>query len=49
MMEELKKYTTAQIVSELISRESVEEIIAESYEVLNVKIEGPAIILIVTD
>ena len=48
-MEELKKYTTAQIVRELSSRESVEKIIAETYKALNVKIEGPAIILIVTD
>lgn len=48
-MDELKKYSTAQLVEELRTREGVTEKIAEPYEILKTEVEGPAIVLIVVD
>lgn len=48
-MNELKKIPTAQLVEELGSREGVEIKIAEPYAKSKIEIEGPAIVLIVTD
>ena len=48
-MEELKKYSTAQLVEELRTREGVTEKIAEPYETLETEVEGPAIVLTVID
>lgn len=48
-MEELKEYSTAQLVAELRTREGVTEKIAEPYETLKVEVEGSAIVLIVID
>lgn len=48
-MNELKKIPTAQLVEELGSREGVVIKIAEPYAKSKIEIEGPAIVLIVTD
>ena len=48
-MELLKNLSTKDIVEELKSRLGVETRIAEPYEDLEVKVNGPAIVLIVFD
>lgn len=48
-MNELKKIPTAQLAEELGNREGVEIKIAEPYAKSKIEIEGPAIVLIVTD
>lgn len=48
-VEELKEYSTAQLVAELRTREGVTEKIAEPYETLETEVEGPAIVLTVID
>lgn len=48
-MEELKKFSTAQLVEELKTREGVDIKIAEPYETLNDEVEGPATVLIIVD
>lgn len=45
----LKKCSTSEIVEVLATREGVREIIAEPYKDVEVKVNGPARILIVTD
>ena len=49
MVEELKEYSTAQLIEELRTREGVIEKIAEPYETLETEVEGPAIVLTVID
>ncbi|MBQ5564386.1 MAG: BC1881 family protein [Clostridia bacterium] len=48
-VEELREFSTAQLVEELKTREGVTEKIAEPYETLKVEVEGSAIVLIVID
>lgn len=48
-MEELKEYSTAQLVAKLRTREGVTEKNAEPYETLKTEVEGPAIVLTVID
>ncbi len=45
----LKKITTKDLVEELQTREGVETTIAKPYEDAEVKVNGPAIVLVVTD
>ena len=45
----LKKYSTKELVEELISREGVETEYAEPYQDKTITVDGPAIILVVTD
>lgn len=40
---------TAELVAELSHREGVEKTIAEPYQDVQVKVNGPAIVLVVTD
>lgn len=40
---------TAELVGELSRREGVEKTIAEPYQDVQVKVNGPAIVLVVTD
>ncbi|MEZ3439491.1 MAG: BC1881 family protein [Oscillospiraceae bacterium] len=46
---ELTKVTTAALVEELKKREAVETHIAEPYADLEVKVNGPAIVFVITD
>ena len=46
---ELKNVPTAQLVAELSNREGVEATIAEPYQDAEVKVNGPAIVLVVID
>lgn len=46
---ELTKATTAALVEELKKREGVETHIAEPYADLEIKVNGPAILLVITD
>lgn len=46
---EITKATTAALVEELKKREGVETHIAEPYADLEVKVNGPAIVLVVID
>lgn len=48
-MEALKKCKTCELVKELETREGVEATIAEPYQDISIKVNGPAIVLIVTD
>ena len=48
-MENLKQVSTKELVQELSKREAVEQIIAEPYQDKEIKVNGPAIILVVTD
>lgn len=48
-MEELKKFSTEELVNELAQREGVYETIAEPYEDVKVTANGPAIILTIID
>lgn len=41
--------TTKELVDELSKREGIEKIIAEPYQDMEVKINGPTIVLIVRD
>lgn len=45
----LKNVPTAQLVAELSDREGVEATIAEPYQDAEVKVNGPAIVLVVID
>lgn len=46
---DLNRVSTCEIVSELSKRQGVEMIIAEPYQDKAVSVNGPAIILVVTD
>lgn len=46
---ELKSITTKDLVAELSERDGVEVTIAEPYKDAEVKVNGPAIVLVVTD
>ena len=46
---ELKNVPKAQLVAELSNREGVEATIAEPYQDAEVKVNGPAIVLVVID
>ena len=48
-MEKLKNVSTKMLVGELMKREGVETKIAEPYKDITVSVNGPAIILVVTD
>ncbi|WP_411655478.1 BC1881 family protein [Anaeromassilibacillus sp. SJQ-1] len=48
-MKSLEKFETCDLVKELKGREGVETKIAELYQDIDIKINGPAIVLIVTD
>lgn len=45
----VKEFSTKELVDELKEREGVKTIIAEPYEKKTVDLEGPAIVLVVTD
>lgn len=45
----LKDYPTRELVEELKTREGVEVTIAEPYQDVDVKVNGPAIVLVVID
>lgn len=46
---ELKNISTRELVAELEKREGVEMTLVEPYQNKNVAVEGPAVVLIVTD
>lgn len=46
---DLCKFSTKSLVEELSMREAVEKYIAEPYKDLSVTINGPAIVLVITD
>lgn len=46
---ELKEISTNELVKELATREGVEIIIAEPYQDGQIEVNGPAVVLIVTD
>lgn len=48
-MENIEKLSTSTLVNELSGRDGVKKEIAEPYEIKNLTVEGPAIVLIVTD
>lgn len=48
-MVQLKDYTTKEIVEELMFREGVRTRTAEPYQDIVVQVNGPAVVLIVTD
>lgn len=48
-MESLKSYKTCELVEELKQREGVEAHTAEPYKDLEIKINGPAVVLVVID
>ena len=45
----LSRFTTKELVEELSRREGIEKTIAEPYKDVQVKVNGPAIILVVID
>lgn len=45
----MKEITTKQLVEELQTREGIEATIAEPYKDVEIKVNGPAIVLVVTD
>ncbi len=45
----LETISTAELVEELSRREGVENTMAEPYQDVQIKVNGPAIVLIVTD
>lgn len=49
MKETIKNVSTKELVDELVTREGVEMKYAEPYKDLDVNVNGPAIVLIVTD
>lgn len=46
---DIKDCNTCELVAELIRREGVETHVAEPYKDLAVKVNGPAVVLVVTD
>ena len=48
-MNKMSEFTTAELVEELKRRQGVNAQIAEPYEDITVSVNGPAIVLIVTD
>jgi len=48
-MNKMSEFTTAELVEELKHRQGVDAQIAEPYEDITVSVNGPAIVLIVTD
>ncbi len=48
-MKKLSEYSTRELVEELEKREGVDKKIAEPYKDCEVSVNGPAVILIVTD
>ncbi len=48
-MNKMSEFTTAELVEELKRRQGVDARIAEPYEDITVSVNGPAIMLIVTD
>lgn len=46
---DLSNYTTAQLVKELQRREGVKMTVAEPYQNIEIKVNGPAIVLMVAD
>lgn len=46
---DLKSVKTCDLVEELKNREAVEDIWAEPYVQKNIFVEGPAVILVITD
>lgn len=48
-MNDLKSVHTHELVKELACREGVEKTIAEPYQDVQVKVNGPAIVLVVID
>ena len=48
-MNKMSEFTTAELVEELKRRQGVDTQIAEPYEDITVSVNGPAIVLIVTD
>lgn len=46
---ELEKISTSELVQELQKRIGVESVIAEPYEKKDISVEGPAIVLLITD
>lgn len=49
IMDSLDNASTKDLVEELRRREGVEATIAEPYEDVEIKVNGPAIVLVVTD
>ena len=49
ILKSLEKFETCDLVKELKGREGIETKIAEPYQDIDIKINGPAIVLIVTD
>nr|DAT21303.1 MAG TPA: hypothetical protein [Caudoviricetes sp.] len=49
MKETIKNVSTKELVDELVTREGVEMKYAEPHKDLDVNVNGPAIVLIVTD
>ena len=48
-MFELKNIPTKQLVEELIGRAGVEKMVFEPYEQAAIEVEGPALVLVITD
>ncbi len=48
-MKDLTLVTTKDLVAELSTREGVEETTAEPYQDVEIKVNGPAIVLVVID
>ena len=48
-MSDIKDFKTCELVEELKQREGVETHQAEPYEDLNINVNGPAIVFVVTD
>lgn len=48
-MNELKNYTTRELVEELSNREGVERTDIKPYELRGTDVEGPAVVLIIMD
>lgn len=48
-MSELKNIPTKQLVEELIGREGVEKTVIQPHEMTAVEVDGPAIVLVITD
>lgn len=46
---DLERYTTKELVEELMTREGVEQKTVEPYEDYKVSVNGPAIVLVVID
>lgn len=45
----MQQFTTKELIKELQEREGVRKIIAEPYKDKNIIVNGPAIILVITD